>query len=664
MYSKKYGGKNSTASATGGNPSRGRVAEQQGSGKGNPTINQLNKEMANVGLESQEDGWEVYAKKSRNRAGGAPSKPWDSSNASSKAWGHSEGVSRQGWGGDGGAGRASGNNYAQANDSRRPVGRGNSKQQPSSKSWESQYMAPAPAIPPPLQHGWQWPIRGCSSGSQPKAEELISKDLPRDGSFGGYDSDADTVPKQHDDDDFDDDEDDLLDDSDDFSDDYDSDASQMSHETRKKNKWFRRFFEDLDKLTAEAINEPTRQWHCPACHNAPGAIDWYKGLQPLMTHAKTKGATRVKLHRELASLLEEELRRRGTSVVPAGEVFGKWKGLKETSTDHEIVWPPMVVVMNTLLEQDENERWIGMGNQELLDYFSSYAAVKARHSYGPSGHRGMSVLVFEATAVGYLEAERLHKHFAEQCTDRDAWERPRRNLFSAGGKRQLYGYLASKEDMDVFNHHCQGKSRLKYDLRSYQEMVVIPMKQMSEDNQQLVWLKNKVIKQEQRSKALEETFGVVTQKLRETMEENRIVRLRTKIQHEENKEEMDYQEKFFKEQMDKIHKATEEKERTFEKLLQEERAKAKHSDVNCGTNEEQRLRKEEIARFIDSQEKGVEEFEAEREKLIFAHEEHKAELRRKYMADEVEQEKKFDAALTKLMEKYAPSSFHASGSSS
>lgn len=101
-------------------------------------------------------------------------------------------------------------------------------------------------------------------------------------------------------------------------------------------------------------------------------------------------------------------------------------------------------------------QWLGMGNQELLDYFSSYAAVKARHSYGPNGHRGMSVLVFEATAVGYLEAERLHKHFAEQCTDRDAWERPRRNLFSAGGKRQLYGYLASKEDMDVFNHHCQG----------------------------------------------------------------------------------------------------------------------------------------------------------------------------------------------------------------
>ncbi|CAL9179353.1 unnamed protein product [Musa hybrid cultivar] len=98
-----------------------------------------------------------------------------------------------------------------------------------------------------------------------------------------------------------------------------------------------------------------RQWHCPACHNGPGEIEWYKGLQPLLTHANTKRASRVKLHQELALPLEEELRRRGTSPVPAGEVFGKWKGLQETTTDREIVWPPMVVIMNTLLEQDENE---------------------------------------------------------------------------------------------------------------------------------------------------------------------------------------------------------------------------------------------------------------------------------------------------------------------
>jgi hypothetical protein len=69
----------------------------------------------------------------------------------------------------------------------------------------------------------------------------------------------------------------------------------------------------------------------------------------------------------------------------------------------------------------------------------------------------MSILIFETSARGYLEAERLHKHFTEQGTDRDAWDR-RRVLFHSGGKRQLYGYMVVKEDLDMFNQHSQGLS--------------------------------------------------------------------------------------------------------------------------------------------------------------------------------------------------------------
>lgn len=83
----------------------------------------------------------------------------------------------------------------------------------------------------------------------------------------------------------------------------------------------------------------------------------------------------------------------------------------------------------------------------------------------------------------------------------------------------------------IFSKMLAGKSRLKYELKSYQEMVVIPLKQMNGDNQLLGFLENKV-------KDLEETLGVVTQKLRETMEENRIIRLRSKIQYQESKEEV------------------------------------------------------------------------------------------------------------------------------
>ncbi|XP_020697230.1 protein SUPPRESSOR OF GENE SILENCING 3 homolog [Dendrobium catenatum] len=102
------------------------------------------------------------------------------------------------------------------------------------------------------------------------------------------------------------------------------------------------------------------------------------------------------------------------------------------------------------------------------------------------------------------------------------------------------------------------KSRLKFDVRSYQEMVVIPMKQISEYNKQLTYLKNNVVKEKEISKALPDIFVVVFQKLRETSEENQI---------------MDCQERFFKDQIDIIHKHTEEKERRYEKLLQEEHAK-------------------------------------------------------------------------------------------
>lgn len=79
---------------------------------------------------------------------------------------------------------------------------------------------------------------------------------------------------------------------------------------------------------------------------------------------------------------------------------------------------------------------------------------------------------------------------------------------------------------------------MKFEMKSYQEMVVDQIKQMSEDNQQLTWLKYKVVKERSKSKAYEESLDKVCEKLRKTTEENRIVRQRTLMQHEEDKEEV------------------------------------------------------------------------------------------------------------------------------
>ena len=150
----------------------------------------------------------------------------------------------------------------------------------------------------------------------------------------------------------------VEDDSDDafFSDDS---YAQETHDDQKKIKWFRDFFQDLDSMNNGQLNEHDRQWHCPACKGGPGAIDWFRGLAPLATHARTMRSRRVKLHRKFAEVLEEELRLR-RSGAPCGEnvqsVFGKWKGLNDEMEQQQqqlVIWPPILVIQNTQLDQDD-----------------------------------------------------------------------------------------------------------------------------------------------------------------------------------------------------------------------------------------------------------------------------------------------------------------------
>ncbi|KAH7866326.1 hypothetical protein Vadar_018895 [Vaccinium darrowii] len=260
----------------------------------------------------------------------------------------------------------------------------------------------------------------------------------------------------------------------------------------------------------------------------------------------------------------------------------------------------MVVIMNTKLEQDENEKWLGMGNQELLDSFSSYAAMKARHSYGPQGHRGMSVLIFESSAMGFLEAERLHNHFQEQGKDRDAWDRGAVR-FCPGGKRQLYGYMAQKQDLDHFNRHCN------------------------------------------------ESSMILSEGLRHTDKGNRSLRQRSKTQHEQHKEEMDSQEQFFIDQLEAIE------------MIQEERKKEK-AHVSAGRD--RRQREEEFEKFTKSQQKEMEKYVSEKEKLEQTYEDKKISIRQRRFEEDVQLEKDFNEALNQLMDKYMPHRYAEEGSSS
>ncbi|KAK3028695.1 hypothetical protein RJ639_038074 [Escallonia herrerae] len=122
---------------------------------------------------------------------------------------------------------------------------------------------PPPVIPPPLEQGRKWTARPAATNSSspyPVAVGLVDE---YEDNSEVYDSD-----------------DELL------SNDDDSDASKRSLGMGKMR--FKAFFEKLETLNVEQVNEP-EMFHCPACQGGPGAIAWYHGLMPLVTHAKNKG---------------------------------------------------------------------------------------------------------------------------------------------------------------------------------------------------------------------------------------------------------------------------------------------------------------------------------------------------------------------------------------
>jgi hypothetical protein len=55
-----------------------------------------------------------------------------------------------------------------------------------------------------------------------------------------------------------------------------------------------------------------------------------------------------------SEILHEEMHKKGGLVTPVGEAFGRWQGLDARVKDYEITWPPMVLIMNTRYEQEEN----------------------------------------------------------------------------------------------------------------------------------------------------------------------------------------------------------------------------------------------------------------------------------------------------------------------
>lgn len=66
----------------------------------------------------------------------------------------------------------------------------------------------------------------------------------------------------------------------------------------------------------------------------------------------------MKHHLAFADLLEEEIHIRGVEANSGARFCGKWKGLQSENGDENqlILWPPMVVIQNTMLDFDDDSK--------------------------------------------------------------------------------------------------------------------------------------------------------------------------------------------------------------------------------------------------------------------------------------------------------------------
>lgn len=83
-----------------------------------------------------------------------------------------------------------------------------------------------------------------------------------------------------------------------------------------------------------------------------------------------------------------------------------------------------------------------------------------------------------------------------------------------------------------------GKLKLKFEMRSYQEMVESKIKQINDDMQQVDYFKRKATREKNKSQVLEASLCKVSERLRRSARENRVVLERIRTQHKEHKEEV------------------------------------------------------------------------------------------------------------------------------
>ncbi|KAI9089751.1 hypothetical protein K1719_029044 [Acacia pycnantha] len=132
--------------------------------------------------------------------------------------------------------------------------------------------------------------------------------------------------------------------------------------------------------------------------------------------------------------------------------------------DDLILWPPLVIIHNTVTGKGRDGRMEGLGNKTMDNKVRELGigGGKSKSLYGRDGHLGISLIKFAGDQSGVHEAIRLAEHFERENHGRMAWARvqppvlgkddennPNLVKYEKGEKRRiLYAYLGTAFDLE------------------------------------------------------------------------------------------------------------------------------------------------------------------------------------------------------------------------
>uniref|UniRef100_A0A2P2IQX6 Uncharacterized protein MANES_03G178600 n=1 Tax=Rhizophora mucronata TaxID=61149 RepID=A0A2P2IQX6_RHIMU len=146
--------------------------------------------------------------------------------------------------------------------------------------------------------------------------------------------------------------------------------------------------------------------------------------------------------------------------------------------DDLIMWPPMVIVHNTLTGKGKDGRMEGLGNRAMDSKIRDlgFAGGKSKSLYGRDGHLGITLIKFSDDHLGLKEAVRLAEFFEKDNHGRRAWDYIQPMAFgkddeknpdlvkvdwNGGKQRILYGYLLAASDLCKVDFETRKKVRIE-----------------------------------------------------------------------------------------------------------------------------------------------------------------------------------------------------------